>query len=187
MNELAGMPIVSAVLFFFAGLIFASLFSGVRSSKKLQESLESQRYQRAKFAWRQRKTQVDQLRRYQALVDELKVSLEKKSGELSNAIKNYDTIRSSLSQLEGDYLEQKEHLHRQVRRNRMLNAQLTEVIEAKAKLSALQSTNHPHDDHVKTPVVPINHRFSSEVATRPLIISDRVKLRIPRTAENPKS
>ena len=187
MNELAGMPIASAVLFFSAGLIFASLFSGIRSSKRIQESLESQRYERAKFAWRQRKMQVDELHRYRSLVDELKVNLARKSSELSNAIKNYDTIRSSLSQLEGDYLEQKEHLHRQVRRNRMLNAQLTEVIEAKAKLSALQSTNHSHDNHVKTPVVPINHRFSNEVATRPLIISDRVKLRIPRTAENPKS
>ena len=186
MIDLTGIPITSAVLFFVAGLIFASFFSGITKAKKHLGSIESQRYRRAKFAWRQRKMQAAELRQYRDFVDELKVQVEHKSGELSNAVKNYDSVRASLSQLEGDYLEQKEHLHRQVRRNRMLNAQLTEVIEAKAKLSALQLTKHPQSDPIKQAVVPMNHRFSSKVATQPLIISDRVKLRIPRKAEKHK-
>ena len=65
----------------------------------------------------------------------------------------------------------------------MLNTQLSEVIEAKAKLAALHLSNHVEDKNSNSSKIENKRRFQSNISNQPLIISDRVKLRVPRKVE----
>lgn len=181
MSELIDIPVLSATLFFLSGLIFGTFFR--TKSDRTSKTITLSKLERLRFAWKQRKSQVKDLQRGQSLIPQLNRDLEKAKTEISTRRSQLESIQSSLKQLEFDYFEQKERLHRQLRRNRMLNTQLSEVIEAKAKLAALHLSNHVEDKNSNSSKIENKRRFQSNISNQPLIISDRVKLRVPRKVE----
>lgn len=180
MVDLTSIPFAAAILFFFAGIIFGSLFRSQAKRLSPETSFYAQRLNRAKYAWRARKRQCNELADVRGRLVQLQADIDRKSVELLSSQTNCDSLKSSLSQLEYDYLEQKERLHRQIRRNRMLNAQLSEVIEAKAAVISLKGNVKPEKNAELKNTAMENHRFPEEVSTQPIIFSDRVKLRVPR-------
>jgi len=184
MLDLAGIPVFSAILFFVAGLIFGSCFSRKLKANHNPDKALAIRLARSQFAWKTRKKQYLESKYHESTIKELRVELEQKNTEIAAIKRSSDSITSPLHQLEYDYLEQKEQLNRQVRRNRMLNAQLSEVIEAKTKLSALTSVENNEKANFRGFSFNENLRMNTDTSTRPLIISERVKLRIPRKADD---
>lgn len=184
MLDLVGIPASSAALFFVAGIILGTCIYRRSNSTTPEEVLLSKRLERAKFAWKRRRNQCFQSKNHNALVKSLHIEAKAKQLALDSLKRNCESLEASLNQLEYDYLEQKEQLNRQVRRNRMLNTQLSEVIEAKTKLDALHHSSTKQQSKISSSQSHRRDRLVKEISTRPLIISDRVKLHIPRKASD---
>ena len=186
MQDLVGIPVSSAALFFISGLIFGTCLYRRSKATTIQDLASSRQLERLKFAWKRRKTQYLELQNHDSVMQKMRIESEIMKTENDSLRKKCESLESSLNQLEYDYLEQKEKLNRQVRRNRMLNTKLSEVIEAKTKLSALHRSGDADLDSQTDTLNPFQlsdrGRLSKNIATRPLLISDRVKLRIPRKA-----
>ncbi|MDB4331622.1 hypothetical protein OAA27_00985 [bacterium] len=187
MLETIGIPIISASLFFLAGIIFGNLLSYRNPQKNSPSTSNEQgRFALAKVVLKKRRIQ---LRQTQDLLtnschaqEKLAESLKKNCQQLNAIREQTQSDRNELTQLKLDDLEQKEELKQQIRRNHLLTEQLAEIIEAKESLSqmahqAMKLPTQKSDSNT-------NDRLKKHTGEVPIIISDRVKLRIPKKAND---